>query len=825
MIRLSWRPLIALTFAIAMISSPTEAGWEIGDMAEVMDSTLRLRNSSGSPDGMGGMLLMAVDEGGSPARISVTRVDHNGSEVWGDNGFWLPIILDAVPKFWQTAVTHDGQGGGYFAFHDAYGGDDYLRVARVNSAGTWLWSIAIDNLGTTDSATNPRVQLVPTSNGEVIVVFTRFTGGPIHYSVRVDATGTILWHGPIHDSWGYDSYAIAKTDGLDGALIGYFRSDSTDEVRMQRLNGTTGVRAWGTDGALVWSGPVGGFEDIVTDGASGAYIVRSTNGVSYAQHLNSVGTKTWASEVTVHDTQTLYFAYSALPKICVDGTGGFVLFHGVEDMFAQRVGVGGNLLWPGGVTVASTVDVACHRSISPDGFGGAIVTYENSWLIEGSTYCDQVKGARVDAFGTVVWDDHLAICSFSHGGGGPVMHEAPHTPIGFGDGSGGGIFAWVVDDVDGPADPWLWGKGVDAGGNPPTPRVSFLQPDAAEPGAAGPYLILGDYLDLTLEYALEKEDGSETLALTPTNFTSHQMVGGNTTLTGLTEGPFHLQVDEASTPVFTFEFATGIGYPIVCDSAEPVIHGDRDIRLEGSQRQAVYTPDGRMHAIAIEYDPGVPQYSLIWWTYDGGWTEHASPFMTTSQISEPTLTMNQLGQLDMLFVLEISPTRDQLIYLRLDSDGTIVISQLYDAFEVIRNPVAGITDDGNLHVIMERGAAPGNDLLHVEHDGSSFSVIGNPTTNGSPRNPDLAVMNDRLELVWVSNSAIPGIQQMERTRYESSAWDTPEIVNLALGISSPSVAWDGDEQALYAWIVDNQALNGIPPLVYTQIRTEAETLA
>ena len=129
-----------------------------------------------------------------------------------------------------------------------------------------------------------------------------------------------------------------------------------------------------------------------------------------------------------------------------------------------------------------------------------------------------------------------------------------------------------------------------------------------------------------------------------------------------------------------------------------------------------------------------------------------------------------------------------------------------------------------LHVVMERGASPGNDLLHLVHDGVGFSSGLNPTTNGSPRNPDLAAMGESLALVWASNSVFPGIQLMERGTYEGGAWTPPETVSLALGISSPSVAYDGDSQILYAWIMDNELVNGIPPLVHTQFRPGAEVM-
>jgi hypothetical protein len=98
----------------------------------------------------------------------------------------------------------------------------------------------------------------------------------------------------------------------------------------------------------------------------------------------------------------------------------------------------------------------------------------------------------------------------------------------------------------------------------------------------------------------------------------------------------------------------------------------------------------------------------------------------------------------------------------------------------------------------------------------------NPTTNGSPRSPDLAAIGDSLELVWVSDSLIPGIQMVERAPYEGGGWHSPEMVSFGNIMSSPSVAADRDGAVLYAWIINNLAVTGIPALVHTQLRTDSE---
>ena len=87
--------LSVLLAAVALVITPpaTHAGWEDGDNAEVLQSNYDLTWIGSAPDRASGMLVAAIDHSPTPDRVVVNRINHNGSEVWGDDGVYLPITI------------------------------------------------------------------------------------------------------------------------------------------------------------------------------------------------------------------------------------------------------------------------------------------------------------------------------------------------------------------------------------------------------------------------------------------------------------------------------------------------------------------------------------------------------------------------------------------------------------------------------------------------------------------------------------------------------------------------------------------------------------
>jgi hypothetical protein len=815
--------LFGLTLLCVLLALPigtTLAGWENGDWAEVFLSTNDLRDVQVTPDRAGGMLVAAIDTGPSYDRVLVSRIGHNGTELWGNNGIYLPIVVGTVGSTWPISLAAGAGGSAYVAFLEDRSTYHMLRLAYVQADGTHAWTVDVDNLPYLTPAMEFDVKITPSVPGsDVLMTWSKLLPDRSLYSARFSVSGTLMWHGPVLANWGLNTDWEICPDVQGGLLVAASRDDVVDEVRVQRLASTDGARMWGLDGSQIWtvlSRDLG----IIYDGSGGAYISSSSVGIAFAQHVNSSGAKTWTSDVAVHDSQTQWWALPTYPSMCADDAGGFILVHGKEDLFAQRVNVNGDLLWgPTGVTVSNGTDEDHWAVIRRDGTGGAVIGYQNYWQIQGSTYCRQVYGARLDAFGTKIWDEYLWHCNFIWGPGGvPEIRDFPRDIRVVGDGSGGGIFAWTIHDEGSNDDEEVLAQGIAADGSMPTPRLTLLLPDAADSGDTGSYSIFGDYLDLTLGYELHREGGGiSPFTLAPDQMLSPQLVEGSTTLTGLIDGEYHLIVDTAGTPEDTLSFALGIGDPPGCTADAPITESERSVDLAGSQRQSAFDGDGRLHLAWIEADGAHNTYSLLYARRnpDGGWEPPRPYFEGTWPLKHVTVAADVAGGAHLAMIREMSSTDHRIEYLRLDYGGDVVFTDEFANGTVNANPVMVILGEATPHIVFEKGSGPA-ELAHISHGGSSFSSATTVSAPGFPRSPDMTTVGETLTLTYVRNSFLPGIQQIDRQEYvPGSGWAAPQLLSFGLGMSSPSVAYDGAGRRLFAWIIDNEAVNGVPPLVHT----------
>ena len=815
--------LIASVVVLATAwTTPTRAGWEYYEnQAELFVAESHFDHLAVASDGFGGMLVATIDPDVSPSRCQVSRVDHNGTEVWGNEGSQVLWAVGQQNQLGPLAVAHDGAGGAWVAYHARYDGFYMLWLAHVDADGTCDRVQGIDNLGAMTSGEVAEIRMLPVGPHDALLVWKQFGATPRLYAARADLDG-FVWHDPVTSTAVTDNVFRLVPDGQGGALVGYHVPAPPGEIRAQRIRGTDGVLLWnGLSGALAWGSSLGAFGDIARDGSGGAFLVRSDAGVTYAQHLDATGSPVWGSELTVHDSQTPWFSLSTAPELCADGQGGFVMVHGIEDLHVQRVAHAGTLVWgPTGVTVAAPVMIGGRHDIAPDRTGGAVVTYATLYDIDASTQCRQADAARVDGDGTVVWNRLVGGCEWSWGPTSAILHAEPHSAHPVADESDGALLAWKVHDVDDGDDLQIWGYGVDAVGAPPTPRVSSLVPDAAEPDATVPYAIAGDYLDLGLEYRLVHERGAQTVPLNPVDLQFHRMVTGTTTLTNPPYGAYHLIVSDAVADRDTLHHALGIGDPVPCATDIPFLPTYRAVSMDGSQRQAVYDSEGRLHTLWIEHDADRGEDQLELWTYDGAWNESEPIATSVEPFRGPTLAIDDDGMLHAFVTTSWQHGMDALWYRAVTDEASVVRSDVYQHDANLRDPVAACTEDGLVHVVVEAGTDPMSHLLHLVDDGDRLDVMTAVTSGDSPRDPDLVAVGDGLELVFRRDGSEPGTQQIEHAGYAPGGWSAPDPLTLGLELTSPSVAFDGEQRLLYAWILDNEAETGIPAQVITQLRVD-----
>ena len=110
-------------------------------------------------------------------------------------------------------------------------------------------------------------------------------------------------------------------------------------------------------------------------------------------------------------------AYVYSPAMIASGSGGAIVawcqgYSDAMDVYAQRVGALGELLWPPeGVVISGAADDQFSPVISSDGEGGAIIV----WMDQRAGYT-HLYAQRVDSTGAVLWtEDGAPVCTAAPG--------------------------------------------------------------------------------------------------------------------------------------------------------------------------------------------------------------------------------------------------------------------------------------------------------------------------------------------------------------------------------------------------------------------------
>lgn len=223
-----------------------------------------------------------------------------------------------------------------------------------------------------------------------------------------------------------------------------FRIGGVSDIFVQRID-ASGTALWTANGVGL-SGPASSEYSpaIAADGAGGAIVTwqdfRTGTADIYAQRINASGTPQWTLNGVVISAD----GWETNGQIVSDGaSGAIVTWHRLisseefpnsdTDLYVQRVDANGTVQWtPDGTPISTAVGNQSSSTLIPDGFGGAIVAWEDS-LVGGSTNYD-IRGQRVDASGTVQWAPGGIAVS--------AAENEQRRPAIIPDGSGGAIVAW-----------------------------------------------------------------------------------------------------------------------------------------------------------------------------------------------------------------------------------------------------------------------------------------------------------------------------------------------------------------------------------------------
>ena len=224
--------------AVLLVFTPSvaPAGWEYaGSKAEIFDlhqyvMTADPEGIASCTDAYGGLIVAAYDAEASPSQIFVSRVAHDGTELWGQGGVPVPREIGTLGHHSPVAVAPDAAGGAYVAYICIWPSYELFRITHFNAAGTWDRTVSVDNPGTVGVYDHLSIKLVPLANGDVIAVWTQRVPSTKLHAARFNTAGTRLWHTDVNQNYSHRETVVANTqtswyvasDMLDG-MHGIFR--------------------------------------------------------------------------------------------------------------------------------------------------------------------------------------------------------------------------------------------------------------------------------------------------------------------------------------------------------------------------------------------------------------------------------------------------------------------------------------------------------------------------------------------------------------------------------------------------------------------------
>lgn len=355
------------------------------------------------------------------------HVDSNGNPLWQDKG----IRVSSTDLFQSSpTVISDGSGGAIVLWVQGPNTMDYsdknLAAQRVSSSGQLLWGG--DGIAVTTGGNVAQQIIVSDNSGGALVGWTYLGADDNLYVQRVSASGALLWQ-----SGGYpltvaseDQFSLrGVADGNGGAWFTWIdRRNPYHDVYAQHLD-RNGTPLWQANGRKLNIQSNRATEpNLVSDGNGGAIIAwydyrnhpmtgdanYSSAWDIYAIHVDSAGQDLWSpAERQVVGGTTATVNIRPVPML-EDGLGGAIVAWGdirnqntvvrdKKEMFAQRIGGDGQLLWaPGGVKLLASEGYDTAPTIIQDGSGGALITWQDKRFGSFDIYLQQLA-----AGGTLRW--------------------------------------------------------------------------------------------------------------------------------------------------------------------------------------------------------------------------------------------------------------------------------------------------------------------------------------------------------------------------------------------------------------------------------------
>jgi hypothetical protein len=373
-------------------------------------------------DGVGGAIITWTDGRAWYSDIYAQRVDVDGNVLWEMNG---TAICTGTQAQGRPNIASDGAGGAIIVWEDYRSpSDDDIYAQRVDANGNVLW--VADGVPICAAEGNQGLaRMISDGSGGAIVTWEDSRGAWYDiYAQRLDANGNVLWtsNGVAICTAAYNQEEPQLvSDGAGGAIITWY--DYRDELYMLRYYDIYAQRVdadgnilWTANGVAICTAIYSQFRpQLVSDGEGGAIITwddyRAYDYEIYAQRVGAGGNVLWTANGVAICTRSGSQVY---PHLVSDGAGGAIITWqdyrpAGYDIYAQRVDADGNALWAvNGIAICTAAQAQAYPRLASDGAGGAIITWQD--YRSASNY--DIYAQRVDGNGNAIWiTDGVVVCA------------------------------------------------------------------------------------------------------------------------------------------------------------------------------------------------------------------------------------------------------------------------------------------------------------------------------------------------------------------------------------------------------------------------------
>ena len=438
-----------LTVATCLAASPVHASWPSDPSVNLPLSSKATSkfDMASTPDGNGGAFVVWV-EASSSYDVWAQHVSATGQLLWGSNG--VQVTSNSLTNETSPNIVPDGLGGAWVAWQVNTNGND-IYAQHLTAAGglvSGVGGILVCNDPGNQALWNISTYLVPMvadGYGGVYIAWwdNRNTNSDV-FLQRIYSSGTQLLglsglaigYGP-----GNQTNPAMTSDGAGGVYLAWQDDrNGNQDLYGQHVTASSAIAStatWNASGTALITATLDQTAPVVTGDGSGGFHMAwldarsGTNTAIYASRFSSAPASFYGALPVCNATGT-----RSRLAIAGDGAGGTLYYWydgrvSPNPYYVQRANPQGTMLWTtDGVSVSSTFSSpAFIPTVTPDGAGGALVTF-NSTL--GSF--EQIYANHVSSAGAVLWGTGGTLLRYNIG--------TSYRPMGVSDGNGGLIATW-----------------------------------------------------------------------------------------------------------------------------------------------------------------------------------------------------------------------------------------------------------------------------------------------------------------------------------------------------------------------------------------------